>query len=174
MAYPPHTFSNQSGNVPASQIDDNFAAALEASAAAGTVKANLGGSTAPAVDTTMAALYGALKSVIPWEWAVFVGGTPGNSWQIGRYQPSTALSIAVANCYASSGVAATAATAFNLSQNGSNIGTITFGIGATTGTFSISGSPVSVAVGDKLTITAPATADVTLADINFTIGGKRA
>lgn len=173
MTYPPFTFGNQSGSVAASELDDNFNAALNASAVALTVKGNSTGSTANAGDVDMPTLYGMLKSAIPWEFTAFVGGTPGNSWQVGRYQPTTGLSIVQASCLASAGVAATASTTFVLSKNGSNIGTITFAIGGTAGTIAISGTPVAVAIGDKIVITSPGTADATLADINFTLGGVR-
>ena len=61
-------------------------------------------------------------------------------------------------------VSATASTVFSVKKNGTSIGTITFGAGATLGSVSIVGSVVA---GDYITITAPASADSTLADITF-------
>lgn len=65
--------------------------------------------------------------------------------------------------YARAGTAATAQTIFTIKSNGLTIGTITFGIGQTTGVLSITGP--AIATGDFLAIEAPATPDATLADI---------
>lgn len=69
MAFPPHTFANQSDNVPASQLDDNFAACLPA--AGGTVSGPLtvdgqliGGGT----TTNDNAAAGDIGEVIPVTW----------------------------------------------------------------------------------------------------------
>lgn len=71
---------------------------------------------------------------------------------------------------ADAGTAATASTTFTLLQNGSSIGTIVFGAGSSSGTITFA-SPVTFAAGDTFQISAPATADATLADIAFTFKG---
>ena len=65
------------------------------------------------------------------------------------------------------GTAATGSTVFTISKNGSSIGTITFAISGTTGTFSGAGG--SFTSGDLLQVTAPSSQDTTLADIGITL-----
>lgn len=69
--------------------------------------------------------------------------------------------------------AATSSSVYSIKRNGSEIGTITFGVGETTGTFSMSAG-ANFAAGDRLTITAPAVQDATLSDVAITIVGVRA
>ena len=71
-----------------------------------------------------------------------------------------------------SAVAATAAATLTLAKNGTPIGTIDFAASATSGTFTFA-SDVSFAVGDTLTLTAPAAADATLADVGISLAGTR-
>jgi hypothetical protein len=75
----------------------------------------------------------------------------------------------------SKGVAATAATAqadFNLLKNGVSFGTMRFAVAGTAATF-IAASQASFAIGDVLTVVAPATPDATLANIGFALAGTR-
>ena len=69
---------------------------------------------------------------------------------------------------ASLSVAATASTVFVVKQNGTQIGTITFAISGTTGTFSTQAA-VQIATGDILTVVAPAIADSTAAGLSATL-----
>ena len=80
------------------------------------------------------------------------------------------LPASLTGSYATAGTAATASTVFTLKQNTTTIGTITFAISGTTGTFSFTGA-VTFSAGDVFKIIAPATADATLADIAFTFKG---
>ena len=66
------------------------------------------------------------------------------------------------------GAAATAQTVMNIAKNGGNVGTITIGIGGTTGVFA-SGASVSLAVGDVLTVIAQVGADATFGDFGLTL-----
>lgn len=74
--------------------------------------------------------------------------------------------------YSKAGAAATAETVFSVKKNGSEFGTITFAISGATGTFAAA-SATSFAAGDVLTIVAPASADATLADVDFQLKGLR-
>lgn len=176
MAGVPHTFANQSGPVPAQELDDNFAALLPNGPwPAGTVLGNAGGSPANAAPMTPSQLYTLLKPIMPWEVAPYMGGIQGGpSWNIFRYQPSTNILIVQASCYASAGSAATGSTTFNLLDNGVVLGTVTFNAGGTVGSVSITGTPYMLLAGHVLAIQGPATADGTLADMNITLGGQRA
>jgi hypothetical protein len=85
---------------------------------------------------------------------------------------SFADDFAGARAYA--GVTATAATVLDVHKNGSPIGTITFGIGATAGTFATAGGGAEIfAAGDRLAIINQDPADATLADLSITFLGKR-
>lgn len=75
---------------------------------------------------------------------------------------------------AHSEVAATAAAALPISKISgvtiTSVGTVNFAAGVQAGTFTMA-SPVSLAVGDRLVISSPATADTTLADVSLSIRG---
>lgn len=75
----------------------------------------------------------------------------------------------------SAGALATAATVYTVKKNGVTIGTVTFGAGSATPTFSTDVGAGSVSVlfapGNVLSIEAPASADATLFDIAFTLKG---
>lgn len=66
--------------------------------------------------------------------------------------------------------AATAETIFSIKHDGIEVATVTFAAGQSVGTFTAAASFV-IPVDGKFTITAPATADATLADITFTVVG---
>ncbi|MGY6156647.1 beta strand repeat-containing protein [Paraburkholderia graminis] len=74
--------------------------------------------------------------------------------------------------FAKAGIAATASTTFTINRNGSSIGSFVFAASGTSATFTLS-SPVTFAAGDVIQITAPATADSTLANIAITFAGTR-
>lgn len=69
-------------------------------------------------------------------------------------------------------VAATAQADFDIQQDGVSVGTMRFAAAATTATF-IFASEITFAVGEKLKVVAPATADATLADISYSLKGTR-
>jgi hypothetical protein len=66
--------------------------------------------------------------------------------------------------------AATASTTFTIKNNGSSIGTIVFGVGGTSATFTFS-SAVVFSVNDVLTIVAPASPDATAAGLAISLKG---
>lgn len=71
---------------------------------------------------------------------------------------------------ASASATATASTTFTVKKNGSSIGTIVWGVGAATATFTTSGGAAqNMVAGDVLTIVGPVSPDATLADIAITL-----
>lgn len=66
--------------------------------------------------------------------------------------------------------AATAETVFSIQHDGVEVGTVTFAPSGTVGTFAAA-SEFTIAAGETFSIVAPATPDVTLADVTFTITG---
>lgn len=125
-----------------------------------------GGAAAPAFR----ALVAADVPVIRYDIATFYPGVPGSSQLVMRWQAPRAVTIpsGATNSQASAGTAATGSTTFTIKKNGTSVGTIAWSASGTAGTFTVS-STVSLAAGDVLTITGPATADATLADIAITL-----
>lgn len=80
--------------------------------------------------------------------------------------------VALAGSYSKAGAAADAETVFSVKKNGSEFGTITFAASGTTGTLAAASATIFSA-GDVLTIVAPASADATLADVDFQLKGLR-
>lgn len=78
-----------------------------------------------------------------------------------------AATLTAAMFKATATVAATASTTFVIRNGDTQIGTIVFAAGATTATISISNG--AIALDDRLSITAPATADATLANITYRV-----
>ncbi len=100
-----------------------------------------------------------------------VAGKPTASQVILRVKAARAFSLA-SSLTGSTGVAGTAATAstvFDVKKNGSSIGSMTFAISGTSASFSGAGG--SFAIGDLLTVVAPASPDTTCADVAFTLLG---
>lgn len=111
----------------------------------------------------------------PYDVGLFVGGKPDASELLVKLVATRDIDFAAdfADSLLHAGVAATASTVFAIAKNGTGIGSVTVGAAATTGTFTTSATPVSLAAGDVLTITAPGTPDATLADISITLKGTR-
>ena len=101
-------------------------------------------------------------------------GRPVNSEQM----PPHVLPLAVtfpedfAGSYASLQTATTAEKVVSITRNGSTIGTITFAAAATVGVFDMA-AEVACAVGDKIGLTFPASADTTLAGVSVSLLGVR-
>ena len=74
----------------------------------------------------------------------------------------------LAGSIAKSLASATASSTFTINKNGTAVASFTFAASSATATFSTQAA-IPVAVGDILTITAPATADLTLSDIMFSL-----
>lgn len=111
-------------------------------------------------------------TITPYDIVVPVFGKPAASEVVLRMRAARAftLSNVQTNGQARATTGATSSPVFVIAKNGTQVGTISFGAGAaqTVGIISI-GSTVSFAVGDLLTLTAPATPDATLADIDFSL-----
>ncbi|WP_213308160.1 hypothetical protein [Paraburkholderia sacchari] len=110
----------------------------------------------------------------PYDMAMFAPGVLVNSQKLTRVNMARAVTfpINLTGSYATAGAAATASTVLTITRNGTSIGTITFGAGATSGTFSFTSS-VTTAAGDVIQVTGPATADATLGDVSITLVGTR-
>jgi hypothetical protein len=79
----------------------------------------------------------------------------------------------LAGSEAYAGTAPAAAAVMKLLKNDVEVGTVTFAMGSQTGTFDLAGGAL-FAAGDRLAVTAPATADTTLADVALGLKGVRA
>jgi len=110
----------------------------------------------------------------PLDVAALVVGQPAVNSIVLKYVATRAfeLPVALAGSEAHAEVAFTAAKVFDVLKNGSSVGSINFAISATVATF-VMASLTSFAVGDRLTVTAPAVLDVTGADIGITLKGTR-
>jgi hypothetical protein len=106
----------------------------------------------------------------PFELPISIGAKPTASEILLRAALTFPYTIFKDRCVASAETAATASTVFTLSVDGTTVGTVTFGVGATTGTFSITAPNFAAGV---LKLVAPATPDATLANISITLSGER-
>jgi hypothetical protein len=85
---------------------------------------------------------------------------------------ATTFAANFSGSFGTASVAATASTAFDITSNGSTIGTATFAISATTATFTtVGGTSKALSAGDKIAIAAPASPDATLEDPGFVLTG---
>lgn len=110
----------------------------------------------------------------PYDIGLYIPGVPTDAMLAVEYVfvRSVTWPVSLTGSKGVANVAATGTSNFDLLKNGSSIGTASFAGAATTATFTFA-SAVTFAVGDKLKITCPATADLTLADIAFTFLGTR-
>lgn len=113
------------------------------------------------------------RTLLPFEFYVFVGGTTGNTWNLGAYVPSTDVVLTTAASACKVGTAATGSTTYTLKDNGVSIGTAVIGAASTTCTATITSSPYTLTAGHSLTLVGPATGDATAADVGITFGGTR-
>lgn len=107
---------------------------------------------------------------LPYDLGSTVVGKPTASEVIFRFRAVRTFTLQSTGHEIVANVAATASSAFTIAKNTTSIGTVTFGAGATVPLVSISAT--SFAAGDRLIITAPASVDSTLADIDFTLLAK--
>lgn len=104
---------------------------------------------------------------------IYVEGLTTNSEIVWEFVAPRAWTLpAGASGAAVAQVAATGSTTYTLAKNGTSIGTIAWAASGTVGTISVTAS-TSFAAGDILSLTGPATADATLANIAVTLAGTR-
>lgn len=105
----------------------------------------------------------------PYDIGFSVFGKPAVSEVVFRFRACRPYTISPnqGNGQAKALTGATASTTFIIAKNGTQVGTIVFAAGSTTGTITI--GETQFVVGDLVTITAPATQDATLSDIDFSI-----
>jgi hypothetical protein len=103
---------------------------------------------------------------------VFIAGAPEDAELVLQLTAVRAFSLpaALTESYGSAVTASTGTVAFSLRKNDTEFGTLTF-TASGTGVFAAA-SATSFALGDVLTILAPATADATLADISINLKGS--
>ena len=104
--------------------------------------------------------------------ALSITGKPAPSVYVLNFVVVNAFSLpaGLTGSFAKSSTAATANSTFTIYKNGSSIGTILFGAGASAGTITFSAQQ-TFAPGDLLQITAPSPQDTTLANIAITLKG---
>lgn len=107
---------------------------------------------------------------IPYDIASAILGKPASSAVVMRFVAVRAFTIAAGatGSVAKTASTATASTTLVLQKNGTQFGTMVFAAGAANGSFSVA-AQVSFAAGDIFTIVAPAPADATFGDCEFTI-----
>lgn len=117
--------------------------------------------------------FGGSGGAAAYDVSLYVQGTMTNSELVLRLEAGRDFTIpaGATGSQASAGVASTGNVSFDLLKNGVSFGTVTFNVSAT-GSFTVA-SDTSFLAGDVLTITAPATADSTLADVSITLAGTR-
>lgn len=99
------------------------------------------------------------------------GPIPGSATVFNRViAQQVLLPSGLSGSYAVAANAGTGSTVFDIQQNGTSIGTMTFAGGSTTATFSFSTS-IFLTVGDVLTIESPASPDPNLSGLAWNIAG---
>lgn len=101
------------------------------------------------------------------EISFFFAGKGKNNETVMAYKSPTAMTIGASGSSALALVAATASAVYTMKINGTSVGTITFAAAGTSGTINFTGS-AAIAAGGVFSITGPASADTTLADIYMT------
>lgn len=95
---------------------------------------------------------------------------PTDAAVISRFRTPRAFTLpaGLTDSEGGSGVAPTGAVSYPIKKNGSQVGTMDFGAGSNSATFTMA-TETSFAIGDLLTVEAPATADATHDEIAFTL-----
>lgn len=113
----------------------------------------------------------------PYDVVIWMTGSPSNAQTLLKYNVPRPVSFPanlVGSTSAPAEAAATASAVFSIKKNGVEVATATYAAAGTQATFATTGgTAVSFAVGDTLSVVAPATADATLAGISLVIKGTR-
>ena len=120
------------------------------------------------------------RSFIRYDLPFPCGGKPAAAEVLGPFVSPVAFTLpaGLTGSIATALTAATASATWTLKQipagstTATTVATATFAAGSRVAAFTAA-SAVAVAIGDILTLTAPATQDATLADIGFTFAGVR-
>jgi hypothetical protein len=114
---------------------------------------------------------------LPYDSTIWQAGLPGASQVLLNTKMARAVAYAAnfaGSTCAPSDVAATASAVFSIKKNGTTVGSATYAASGTVATFtSVGGAAVSFAVGDVLTVVAPASQDATLSGIALVLAGSR-
>lgn len=113
-----------------------------------------------------------IDTKLSYDLATYIVGKPSSNEALLRFRSARTFNIVADQTSGQfkSGTAATSITTFTIKKNSVVIGNAVFPAGGTSATITLSASVV-VNVGDMITITAPATVDATLADIDVTLIG---
>ena len=105
---------------------------------------------------------------------IFSPGTLSANMLVARVLAVRAFSLpsGLSGSRATAGTAATAETIISLQKDTTEVGTVTFGAGSSTGVLAMA-SQTSWASGDLLRLVGPATPDTTLSDISISLMGTR-
>lgn len=121
---------------------------------------------------------GTLESAArPYDLTLWQAGKPDADQVLMKAKLARAVTFAAnfsGSTAAPADVAATADTVFSINKNGAQVGTATYAAGSTSVTFASTGAAaVSFAVGDVLTVVAPASQDATLSGVAIVLAGGR-
>lgn len=179
LTFTPYNATNPSGYVTsAGSVASATTATNQAGGAANQIQYNTAANTssfiaAPTVANTYLQWNGSAFawSALPFDIAQFINGKPLSSEILVKviFPRAIAFPTNFSGSYAKCVTAPTAATSLNILKNGVSIGSVSFGAGATTGTFSV--TSVTFAAADVLVITANGTVDATFADVAFMLTG---
>jgi hypothetical protein len=118
----------------------------------------------------------AISSIVagPYDPAMFIPGTHAGGALIAQivFPRTVTFPAGFAGSQGYALVPATASTTLDVQQNAVNVGSITFGAGSGTATFSLA-ADTTFAPGDRLALVNQDPADATLADLSLTLKGTR-
>lgn len=111
-----------------------------------------------------------LRTQVPYDLSCQYIGVPGASAVGLRFVAVRAFTLSASGQQGTAGTAATAQADFLVAVNGVTRATLRFAAAGTTITI-VGGTATTIAAGDIILITAPASPDATLADVGFTLTG---
>lgn len=167
-----HTVKNQSTNTNLATVNTPSGGTIEGAASLSLRGAPFNEMATFVSDNTKWIVTSRARMATPYELAGFYRGKPLASDVLMRFDVVRAFTLLhfLPDSLATALVAATASTSFLLNQNGVSFGSFTFAAGATVATFT-SLADWSFAIGDYITVTAPATPDATLSNVSFNLAG---